>query len=238
MRLKPWLVLPALAALLLPFGHTWADDGAPAPSSVETNNIDLTRILAPPPAPGSPEDKADLETVLKLQAERTDAQAAACAADEEYSVFRFADVVGPAFDAAVLPATSAYFSRAIDVAKNAVESSKDHWNRPRPYQLDTRVKPCVKLSKHSSYPSGHATAGTTMTILLADMLPEMHDAIYARGQLYIWHRVMGGAHNPTDVLAGRLAGTAIAQQLLYDPQMQVLAKAARKELRTALKLPL
>jgi acid phosphatase (class A) len=198
--------------------------------------IDLTRLLPPPPAEGSPEAAADLDQVLALQAKRTDAQAAACVADQEYSVFRFADVVGPGFDAAYLPLTTAYFSQAVDAAKVTVDAAKGHWDRRRPFLVDSRVQPCDKPSKSASYPSGHATAGMAMGILLADLIPEEHDAIMARAVQFGWHRVMGGVHFPSDVAAGRVAGTLVAQAILCDPAMQAQARAVRQELVKALNL--
>jgi acid phosphatase (class A) len=226
----------ATAPLLAP-SRLRAEDAAPAHASIPAvEAIDLTRLLAPPPAEDSAQAKAELDEVLALQAQRSDADVAACVADQEYSVFRFADVVGPGFEAALLPKTAAYFSTAVDAAKAVVDGAKDHWGRRRPFLVDSRVQPCDKPSKSASYPSGHATAGTVMAILLADLLPEKHDAILERGWLFARHRVMGGVHFPSDIQAGRIAGTVLAQALLQDPGMQAQAKEARAELRAALKL--
>ncbi|HTB33961.1 MAG TPA: phosphatase PAP2 family protein [bacterium] len=236
MRMKNAFLSAALAALLLPHLALWADE-APAHTDMPgVQAIDLTRLLAPPPAEDSQQGKDELQQVLDLQAKRTDAEAAACVADQEYSVFRFTDVVGPAFDAAVLPKTAAYFSAAVDAAKATVDASKGHWDRRRPFLVDSRVQPCDKPSKSASYPSGHATAGTVMAILLADLVPEKQAAIYARGWLFAQHRVMGGVHFPSDIAAGRIAGTVVAQAILADPGMQAMARQARAELRSALKL--
>jgi acid phosphatase (class A) len=236
MKLKAWFLMPALAALLL-FPMRSAAEDAPAHTDIPgVQAIDLTRLLAPPPAEDSQQEKDELQQVLDLQAKRTDADVAACVADQEYSVFRFTDVVGPAFDAAVLPKTAAYFSAAVDAAKATVDAAKGHWDRRRPFLVDSRVQPCDKPSKSASYPSGHATAGTVMAILLANLIPEKQAAIYARGWLFAQHRVMGGVHFPSDIAAGRIAGTLVAQAILTDPGMQAMAKEAKAELRQALKL--
>jgi acid phosphatase (class A) len=236
MRLKTLLRPMLLAGLLLAAPAARADEAAARTSIAGVQAIDLTRLLPAPPAEGSPEAAAELEQVLALQAKRTDAQAAACVADQEYSVFRFADVVGPGFEAAYLPLTAAYFSQAVDAAKVVVDSAKGHWDRRRPFLIDSRVQPCDKPSKSASYPSGHATAGMVMGILLADLLPEKHDAILARGVEFGWHRVIGGVHFPSDVQAGRVAGSLVAQAILNDPALQLQAKAVRQELVKALKL--
>jgi acid phosphatase (class A) len=75
-----------------------------------------------------------------------------------------------------------------------------------------------------------------MAILLADLVPEKQAAIYARGWLFAQHRVMGGVHFPSDIAAGRIAGTLVAQAILADPGMQAMARDARAELRKALQL--
>lgn len=232
---KHLLTSALIALLLLPLAGR-AEEAAAHTDIAGVQAIDLTRLLAPPPAEDSQQEKDELQQVLDLQAKRTDADVAACVADQEYSVFRFEDVVGPAFDAAYLPKTAAYFSAAVDAAKATVDAAKGHWDRRRPFLVDSRVQPCDKPSKSASYPSGHATAGTVMAILLANLIPEKQAAIYDRGWLFARHRVMGGVHFPSDIAAGRIAGTLVAQAILQDPGMQAMAKDARAELRAALKL--
>ena len=59
--------------------------------------IDLVHILAPPPIPDSPTGKADLQAVLATVNARTDASIKQAQDDDQRTVFRFADVMGPNF---------------------------------------------------------------------------------------------------------------------------------------------
>jgi acid phosphatase (class A) len=221
-----------LAALLLPVAPVLAADG-----SIRTDGIDLTLLLAPPPAAGSPAALGDLQAVLAAQAARTAAEDEAARADSDRSVFRFADALGTDLMPAALPRTAAFFKRVEQFDKAAVKQAKSWWRHPRPSDISAQVHPLnVEKPGDWSYPSGHATFGYTTAILLANMLPEKRAAIFDRAALYARHRVVMGAHFPSDVEAGRIAGTVIAARLLQDPAWRADFLAARDELRKALAL--
>lgn len=201
------------------------------------NSVDLSELLAPPPQPGSAQENAEIDEDLKFQNSRTDDDVSAIQADTEYSVFRFADVMGPKFNSDNLPLTAAFFSRVVDTTKAVIKGAKTTWNRERPPFVDQRIQACVDVPDSSSYPSGHSTAGTTMAIVLSDMVPEKSSEIFARGWLFALHRVMGGAHFRSDIEAGRIAGSVIAQALWQDKDFRADFAASKAELRTALGLP-
>ncbi len=90
---------------------------------------------------------------------------------------------------------------------------------------------------HSSYPSGHAIFGTVCAILLADMVPEKREALFARSRDFAYSRMVVGAHFPTDLEAGRIAGTLAVQLLLQNVNFQRDLAEARSNLRAALGLP-
>lgn len=198
--------------------------------------FDLTLYLAPPPAQDSAQTKAELEELLKLQNSRSPQMIAAAVADTDESGFAFADVMGPAFTADKLPLTAALLARVHDEEGNLTDPAKDYYHRPRPYLFDTRVQPCVKKSKSFSYPSGHATGGTAMSVILANMVPEKKEAILARGLVYAENRLVGGAHYRSDIVAGQRAGVLLAAKLLDQKDFKKDYKKARQELRNALGL--
>jgi acid phosphatase (class A) len=222
-----------LLSLLLAGQNALAADGNVTPLPVE-----LTNLLPPPPAAGSAAARHDLDVVLAMQHARTAAEAAAAKADSQRSVFRFADALGPDLQADHLPRTAAFFQRVTALDKAEVKQAKDFWQRPRPAAVSAQVQPLAPEKPDDwSYPSGHATFGYTTAVLLANMLPEKRAAIFARADLYAQHRIVMGAHFPSDVEAGRLAGTVLGEQLLSDPTWQADYAAARAELRKALALP-
>jgi len=199
--------------------------------------VEVSNLLPPPPAAGSMAARHDLDAVLAAQASRTPQDMAAAKADTERSVFRFADALGGSVQASRLPKTEAFFERVAELDKASAKDAKMYWKRPRPAVISDQVHPLSKEKPDDwSYPSGHATFGYTVAVLLSNMVPEKRTAIFARADLYAQHRVVMGAHFPSDLEAGKLAGAVIAAQVLRDPQWQADYGAARDELRKALGL--
>jgi acid phosphatase (class A) len=196
----------------------------------------LAEFLEPPPVPGSPEDQADLDAVLRIQAERTPAAVADAKADALVSVFRFADVLGPAFSSERLPLTDGFFKAVGRDATQIGLRAKVYWKRPRPGFASDKVAAVLAVSNEGAYPSGHAMYGCLTAALLGVMVPEQRTALLERGQRYAWNRVVAGVHYPTDVHAGCTGGKIVAAVLLQSPRFQDDLAAAREETRRALGL--
>ncbi|TPL84397.1 phosphatase PAP2 family protein [Mesorhizobium sp. B2-3-13] len=222
----------AAGLLLLVVGSTArAEDAKPF---ITNKDVDLTMILPPPPANDSAETKAELGEVLTMQVTRTPEMEARAIADAEENVWRFADVMGPNFNKDKLPKFSAFFDRVVETEGAVVDPAKDVWKRPRPHQLSDLVKPVVKLSSSGSWPSGHATVGTMMGIILADMVPERRAEIMARAAEFAHNRIVGGIHYPSDVEMGKISGSVIAAVLLNRDDFKAEYEVARAELRSDL----
>jgi acid phosphatase (class A) len=69
------------------------------------------------------------------------------------------------------------------------------------------------------------------------MVPERRAQLFARADEYAHNREVAGVHYPSDVAAGHLAGTALAQQLFNSPRFVEDEVASAAELRQALGLP-
>ena len=203
---------------------------------VAREQIDFSRLLAPPPVLGSPEQKQEVSLLLGIQKKRSSAQEAFAAADAERSVFRFADVLGKDFTAEKLPVTADFFKKITNNASYLLEPAKSYWNRPRPYATNPEIHPCVPKPNDASYPSGHSTFATVASIILANMLPEKQLQIYGRADIYRYNREIGGVHHPSDIEAGRIAGTVIAAFLLQDKAFQTEFANSRIEVRKVLHL--
>jgi acid phosphatase (class A) len=202
--------------------------------TAETVNLGL--FLPPPPAVGSPVYQTEIDELLTWQKNRTADQVEAAKADQAIDVFRFADVVGPAFQAKSLPLTNTLFRRVISDALAALDPVKARYHRPRPYISDPRVQPAVGKPDNDSFPSSHSAGGYLFAILLADMVPEKATDLYARGDLFALHRIIGGAHFPSDVDAGRLSAVLLAQKFFENPRFQADFAGAKVEVRNALGL--
>jgi len=221
-----------LVLLLLP-QQGWAD----GTTYLSRERVNLTALLAPPPAVGSRQQQQEITLLLKLQRERTPDQVAFAQADTARSVFRFQDILGVDFTAERLPLLAALFTKVRHNADHLLKPAKEHWNRPRPFVSDLNIHPCVERPDSASYPSAHSTFGTLASILLAEMVPEKRTQLHDRAELYRLNREIGGAHYPSDVLAGRITGTVIAAFLLQQPAFEAEFIKAKAELRGVLKLP-
>lgn len=212
----------------------FASDAKPFTTAKEINLLDL---LPPPPANDSAKMKAELGEILTIQVTRTPEMEARAKADSEENVWRYADVINnPKFTRENLPKFSAFFDRIVETEGAVVDPAKDVWKRPRPHLYSDLVKPVVPLSKSGSYPSGHTTVGTLMGIVLSNMVPEKKEALMRRAWEYGQNRVIGGIHYPTDIEAGRIAGTVIAQTIMQHDDYKAEFAAAKAELRTTLGL--
>lgn len=229
--MKRYASLAAGLLLLIVGSAAQAEDAQPF---ITNKDVDLAMILPPPPANDSAQTKAELGEVLTLQVTRTPEMVASAVADAEENVWRFADVMGPKFNKETLPKFSAFFDRVVATEGAVVDPAKDVWKRPRPHQLSDLVKPAVKLSNSGSWPSGHATVGTMMGIILSDMVPEKRAEIMARASKYAHNRVVGGIHFASDVEMGRISGSVIAAVLLNRDDFKAEYEVARAELRSDL----
>ncbi|TIU50936.1 MAG: phosphatase PAP2 family protein [Mesorhizobium sp.] len=229
--MKRYASLAAGLLLLVVGSAARAEDAKPF---ITNKDVDLTMILPPPPANDSAETKAELGEVLTMQVTRTPEMEARAIADAEENVWRFADVMGPDFNKDKLPKFSAFFDRVVETEGAVVDPAKGVWKRPRPHQLSDLVKPVVKLSSSGSWPSGHATVGTIMGIILSDMVPEKRAQIMARAAEFAHNRIVGGIHYPSDVEMGKISGSVIAAVLLNREDFKAEYEVARAELRSDL----
>jgi len=205
---------------------------------VTAQSLDLLPYVPPPPTADSARAKAEMDEVLALQASRSPERTAQAAADAVENVYvLFQPLLGPGFNAAALPKTDLLFTRVRDSEGATLDPVKDVYKRPRPFQANSAVKPAIPLSMSGSYPSGHATAGTLMGIVMAELLPEKRVAIWARIDDYAESRIIGGVHYRSDLEAGRSAGAAIAAYMWANPSFRADFAAASNELRASLGLP-
>lgn len=235
-RAKGLIIRLVLAATLTGSPLARAKDLFPAADApfATPAQVDLAAVLPPPPAAGSPEDKADLAAVLALQDNRNEATVRQARADRKQSVFRFADVIGPSFTRKRMPLTAAFFRRVTDDEEAILASVKDRWQRPRPFIASNDVTLCVKRPSTGSYPSSHAAVGYLYGLILSEMLPDRREALMARAGAYASSRSLCGAHYPSDIAAGRLAADAILAHFKQSAAFRAAFAQSQDEITQAL----
>lgn len=256
------LLLPALPALLSMLAGSPAK--ASGPHDLFASQLDIVELLPPPPGEESPEQQADLAAVLEAQrAAHADGSIAHALADVQQSCGRFSDALGYDLTSAATAKVLAFLDQTARQGAVISVPAKRYWKRTRPYAYSTEVERLGDISPqwstnpefnmagklspdrqkaadelaHSSYPSGHATFAIECAILLAEMVPERRAALFARNLDYDHSRMVVGAHFPTDLEAGRIAGTVAASLLLQNPAVRRDLAQARSSLRATLGLP-
>jgi acid phosphatase (class A) len=192
--------------------------------------VNIAALLPPPPGDTSPAGRADLETVLQVQADRTPAQierAQRVAAHTPFLMGSFA--FGPWFTPENLPRTAALFKLVREQSRPFIEAAKKTWSRPRPYDRDPRVQPVVDRPHNTSYPSGHSAESAIWASILTEAFPDRRDVFEDQVRETMWGRVLGGAHFPSDTQAGRDLGEAIGKAMLKTIDMKKAIEEIRAE---------
>ena len=170
-------------------------------------------ILPPAPRPGSTEDRRDFAELLRRQSTRTPEQCARAATEVEVSLASF---FGPPYGPLSTAETrrlSGFFERTRAEADAVIQRLKKESKRPRPYQADPRVVPCVRREVTGAYPSGHAALAVVFGRMLSELFPERRAAIERRALEIGDDRVLAGVHHPTDIAAGRRLGEELVAGL-------------------------
>ena len=221
-------ILFSLALAVMPLQAQTSDSYLPA------DKPNAIALLAPPPLPGSPEQAADLSEVVAVYHACSSNDMAMAYSERKFSIFNFTPVVGDFFQSKNLPKTAAFFERVQKQAETVTDQAKDFYRRPRPYTVDTNLAN-GKLEKSFSYPSGHSTESMVLALVLADLIPDKHDAIIAKARSIGWHRVEIARHYMTDIYAGRVLAQAIVREMKASPDFQRDFAEAQAEIVAAQK---
>jgi len=195
---------------------------------------DAATLLPPPPLMDSSEQAADMEEVKAVFHAASDADKTAAYAEKKFSVFNFTEAAGPFLVETNLPKTAAFFAKVQSDAATVTDLGKDFFKRPRPYVTDPTLAN-GKLEKSFGYPSGHSTETMVLGLVLAELLPDKHDAIIGHARQMGWHRVEIARHYPTDIYAGRVLAVAIVKQFHKSDDFEDDFKAVKHELAAAQK---
>src|SRR5215472_14620737 len=189
----------------------FAQTSSPAPKIPKTllyltpEQIDPSRLLAPPPKDGSPAQQGEMAAVKRLIHSRTAERYAQATWDAQHEdATPFAATIGPAFDLAKLPATARLLESVLHDQAIAASAAKDYFHRkfpvaaemPSSYREWTCDTPDRKPESRPlrSYPSGHATLGYSVAVVLAALIPESSQALMIRAGEYAYSREVCGDH--------------------------------------------
>jgi acid phosphatase (class A) len=194
---------------------------------VQASDFDFKALLPAPP--DATQTQAEVEQLLKLQAQRTDADVKRIKTESKMTAFIFSDALGSWFNPDDLPVTAAFLTKVMGDAHDVVGAAKDVYERKRPFLTDDRIKPCAENEKTYSYPSSHSTRAMVIAMTLAELLPDHKEAVMAEGMRIGDDRALAGQHFPSDVAAGRILAKAIFDKMKQDPKFSKELAAAKAE---------
>jgi acid phosphatase (class A) len=134
------------------------------------------------------------------------------------------------------PKTLAILSKMAPDVGYATNHPKDIYQRKRPYLIDEGPI-CVPkdplLAASPDYPSGNATWGWTVALVLAELAPDRATEILIRGRAFGESRMVCGVHNMSAVEAARTNASALVAGLHGSAQFRADMEAAREEVAKA-----
>ena len=173
-----------------------------------------TLPFAPPPAPDSDDQKADIAAMVYWKEKRTDAD---CARAEKTFYVKFDFLWGEKspFPQPLPVEVRDFFSRLDSEIGTVARIMKNRFQRSRP----DVAPPCPESSSTQrsggySYPSTHAAISRAFADVLADLVPERKAEFIARADAIAQDRLIIGVHYPTDIAAGKELGDLFHAKLL------------------------
>ncbi len=188
-------------------------------SSFAHNNpkINIKELLGPYPAIGSVEDAHDFKQLLDFQRTRTQEQCQQAAIEEMISLpILFAGANGPLNKFETWQFTPLFLMMQLKTMIYS-RTAKTIFKRPRPYVTNPKIEPCIKREKSYAYPSGHTIVARYSARVFAAIFPNRAKAFMQRADEFAKNRVLGGVHHPTDIIAGKKLGDALADQFIKYP---------------------
>lgn len=143
----------------------------------------------------------------------------------------------PAVDIAIskeeTPALYALLHYGQEYFKRCSGSIKSRHPRKRPFVQfgEPSLIPEAEKTTGStaSYPSGHSTRGWGLALMLAEVMPDCSNALFATGYEYGYDRVVAGYHYLSDVQAARIIASCAVACLHTDAEFNRLMDEAKKE---------
>lgn len=230
-----WLVT---AATLMLTGCATLSGDAPSNRYLAKGAFDARANLPPPPAKGSPAALRDREIFHATRGLKDTPRWSLAQEDniEEQVLDGYACALGVAPTLERNPKLAATLLRMSRDVRSAVAGPKLKYLRPRPYfneQGPICIKRSLGLALSPDYPSGHATWGWSVGLLLAELAPDRREAILSRAKAYGESRVVCGVHNMSSVEAGQANAENLIAALKTSDAFKADLAAARAELDAA-----
>lgn len=233
------LTLSAIAAIVAASAGA-ASAGLPWKGYLGAEGPDTVAMLPPAPPPGSPEAETDRAIFRATRALKGGPRWDLAVTDlsQTHIVSDLSCAVGVDLRTGKLPALRRLLLTMAPDVSRAVSKPKALYGRPRPYLVDPGpicADRTVALARSPDYPSGHATWGWSVGLVMAELAPDRASAILARSKAFGESRMVCGVHNASSVAAGRTNAEVLVAALHGSPAFRADLQAARSELADAIR---
>lgn len=177
---------------------------------------EITKLIGQYPKLGTPASDEDFKTLLQYQQNRTAADCAAAAKDENTSIANLFGGENNILNEDEVNKMQRFLLKAYAGAGVNAYIAKSVFKRPRPYEANNKIKPCISLEESYAYPSGHTLISRLYARILSRVYPDRAELFMNRANEYAKNRVLGGVHHPTDVKASFILGDYLASKMIED----------------------
>lgn len=176
----------------------------------------IKKLIGPYPSLDSVESQKDFEILFHFQNTRTSEDCKLAKRDENLSVANlFGGVTGILNEQEVKQMTG-FLTKAYVAAGANSYLAKSLYKRPRPYDANKFLKPCIDLEQSTAYPSGHSLTAQLHARILSEVYPDRAELLMKRAMEFSMNRVIGGVHHPSDVKSAHILADYLAQQMIDD----------------------
>lgn len=193
-------------------------------------------LLPAAPKAGSPRYEADREVFRATRQLEGTPRWTLAQQDVDYATPKlmadFSCAMGVPLNVATLPHLAALVELTSQAADASTGPAKQANQRQRPFLIDQGAvcQSTAQLARSFDYPSGHATRGWAVGLVLTELAPDRATDLLLRARSYGDSRVVCGAHNLSAIEAGVMNGAAVVATLHASDAFQADLAAARSEL--------
>lgn len=209
---------------------------AKAPPASAVTTLQTAELLPAAPRAGSPRYEADRQVFLATRSLEGTPRWTLAQQDVDYATPRllanFSCAMGTPLDATRLPRLAALVDATSTAADVSTGPAKKANQRQRPFLIDkgATCQSTEKLANSFDYPSGHATRGWAVGLVLAELAPDRASDLLLRSRAFADSRVVCGVHNLSAIDAGAMNGASVVAVLHADASFQASLADAKREL--------
>ncbi len=181
------------------------------------------------PEEGSAAFDKDFEILLESQETRTQEQCRQAQRMKwpHFSVLFKSEIL----DVAEMELVTPLMNKVKSFTERVTVYHKNNFQRPRPYDANKKVKPCVQKppgNSSKSYPSSHASISSAISCVLVEIFPDKEKDLKVFGKELGDLRFVVGVHHPSDVKAGQKLGQEICDRLMSEPDFKEEVRELKK----------